>query len=255
MPLLPGKSRKAFKHNMEAEMDSGKPQDQALAIAYSVKRKKKKMAHGGEVKNESAISEQRPMPEEKAAAPAPQMPKPSRMPLKMPKMVPTSSFSVRMRDQEEDPKMDQPMPESIMEHEEPEMDQPDLLAEGGMIDMDQELEDEDEMEHAASIASAIMSKRQKLAEGGEILSHDSIYSDESDMADLSRNADEDANEEDQLSFNALRKENYSESEGLEDLDSPMDSNEHDEQIESDLHERKMISAIRSRMKKKSPISR
>ncbi len=34
-------------------MDAGKPQKQALAIAYSMKRKgPKKMAHGGEVENE-----------------------------------------------------------------------------------------------------------------------------------------------------------------------------------------------------------
>jgi len=52
MPLIQGKSKKAFKENMETEMDAGKPQKQALAIAYSVQRKNKakKMAEGGEVK-------------------------------------------------------------------------------------------------------------------------------------------------------------------------------------------------------------
>ena len=54
MPLMHGKSQKAFKHNIEAEMDAGKPQKQSLAIAYSMKRKKKmcaggEMAEGGEV--------------------------------------------------------------------------------------------------------------------------------------------------------------------------------------------------------------
>jgi hypothetical protein len=49
MPLLKGKSEKAFKHNVEAEMHAGKPQKQSLAIAYSMKRKgKKKMAGGGD---------------------------------------------------------------------------------------------------------------------------------------------------------------------------------------------------------------
>lgn len=49
MPLMKGKSPKAFSSNVKAEMDAGKPQKQALAIAYSVKRSmaKKKMAHGG----------------------------------------------------------------------------------------------------------------------------------------------------------------------------------------------------------------
>lgn len=45
--LLKSKSKKAFSHNVETEMDSGKPQKQALAIAYSMKKKAKKMAMGG----------------------------------------------------------------------------------------------------------------------------------------------------------------------------------------------------------------
>jgi len=49
MPLQKGKSKKAFKHNVEAEIKAGKPQKQAVAIAYSVqrggkRRKKKKFA-------------------------------------------------------------------------------------------------------------------------------------------------------------------------------------------------------------------
>jgi len=38
MPLIKSKSPKAFSKNVEAEMHAGKPQKQALAIAYSVKR-------------------------------------------------------------------------------------------------------------------------------------------------------------------------------------------------------------------------
>ena len=49
MPLLPGKSKKAFSKNVETEMDNGKPQKQSLAIAYSMKKKRKKMAEGGKV--------------------------------------------------------------------------------------------------------------------------------------------------------------------------------------------------------------
>ena len=41
MPLDHSKSKKAFKKNVEAEMHSGKPQRQALAIAYSLKGEKK----------------------------------------------------------------------------------------------------------------------------------------------------------------------------------------------------------------------
>jgi hypothetical protein len=45
MPLFKGKSQKTFVKNVETEMDSGKSQKQALAIAYAMKRKK--MAKGG----------------------------------------------------------------------------------------------------------------------------------------------------------------------------------------------------------------
>lgn len=38
MPLKHGKSEKAFKSNVKKEIEAGKPQKQALAIAYSVKR-------------------------------------------------------------------------------------------------------------------------------------------------------------------------------------------------------------------------
>lgn len=53
MPLIQGKSPKAFEHNIKAEMHAGKPQDQSLAIAYAVKKRNaKKMASGGMVSME-----------------------------------------------------------------------------------------------------------------------------------------------------------------------------------------------------------
>ncbi len=39
MPLKKSSSDKAFTSNMKTELAAGKPQKQALAIAYSVKRK------------------------------------------------------------------------------------------------------------------------------------------------------------------------------------------------------------------------
>lgn len=39
MPLEPGKSQAAFSHNVKAEMQAGKPQKQAVAIAYSEKER------------------------------------------------------------------------------------------------------------------------------------------------------------------------------------------------------------------------
>jgi hypothetical protein len=45
MPLVKGKaakSKKGFSENIKREMNAGKPQKQAVAIAYSVARKSKK---------------------------------------------------------------------------------------------------------------------------------------------------------------------------------------------------------------------
>lgn len=42
MPLKKSSGDKAFKANVKAEIKAGKPQKQAVAIAYSVKRDAKK---------------------------------------------------------------------------------------------------------------------------------------------------------------------------------------------------------------------
>jgi hypothetical protein len=42
MPLKSGKSKAAFTSNIKTEIAAGKPQKQAVAIAYSVARKSKK---------------------------------------------------------------------------------------------------------------------------------------------------------------------------------------------------------------------
>ena len=46
MPLLKSKSQEAFKSNLKQELKAGNPMKQSLAIAYSMK-KRKKMADGG----------------------------------------------------------------------------------------------------------------------------------------------------------------------------------------------------------------
>lgn len=140
-------------------------------------------------------------------------------------------------------------------------------------DSEDQPEDEADMEHEDSIAAAIMSKKERsrqysdsdedrmvmMALGGEILqdskdihSHGSMDTHEdADQVDLSRNADEDANEEDQASFDALRKENYNESDGLRKLDQPRDSNlkGDDEESESE-NKRDRVSRIMSKMNAK-----
>lgn len=47
MPLLQGKSPASFSHNVSTEVKAGRPQAQALAIAYALKRKA--MSNGGEM--------------------------------------------------------------------------------------------------------------------------------------------------------------------------------------------------------------
>jgi len=47
MPLSKSKSSKAFKANVKAEIAAGKPQKQAVAIAYDVQRRAKKADGGG----------------------------------------------------------------------------------------------------------------------------------------------------------------------------------------------------------------
>jgi hypothetical protein len=143
-------------------------------------------------------------------------------------------------------------------------------------DSEDQPEDEEKMEDEDSIAAAIMAKKHphamsdsdmdemiNLYEGGEItehsddiLSHGSMDSDDSDQADLSRNHDEDANEEDQASWNALRKENYNDSDL--DIDNPRDAamkGDSEESDSEDDHDEDMVSAIRRNMKKKQFKSR
>src|SRR5271166_2766384 len=63
MPLLKGKSKKAFSHNVEAEMDAGKPQKQSLAIAYSMKRKAQHKSHGGYMAEGGTAQPSQPRPQ------------------------------------------------------------------------------------------------------------------------------------------------------------------------------------------------
>lgn len=51
MPLNKSKSEKAFKQNIKAEIAAGKPQKQAVAIAYDVQRRAKKASGGGLYEN------------------------------------------------------------------------------------------------------------------------------------------------------------------------------------------------------------
>jgi len=397
MPLIHKKGKAAFEHNVKTEMEHGKPQDQALAISYSVKRKAKKKAKGGMITpadqhlkdrpayaeggSISASNEKRPMPSDthddaamtrrNSAKKAPMndraTDRPERRqaglgkiyPLKHPSMVPATGFTARLRTQEDDLQdtaapsnpSEQPPEEydyhseshtpdpdmatahstsrkpyaaggealrdderHLMESMSPSMDEgsemayshneamadahgsdPDMEAphnpnqrkaymQGGEVDTDHEMmdqPDEEDLMHHASIAAAIMAKRkaaqedgmsgsadmneaENYAKGGEVMeghahinSHGSMDTTDDDQADLSRNADEDANEEDQASFMSLEKENYSESDGLRQLDNPMDAVDHTDEREMSQHEEhsgSLADKVRRKMKQRSPIT-
>lgn len=50
MPLVKSSSKAAFRSNVRAEIAAGKPQKQAVAIAYSVKREAASKSSGGKKK-------------------------------------------------------------------------------------------------------------------------------------------------------------------------------------------------------------
>lgn len=332
MPLSHGKSKKAFEHNIKAEIGAGKPKDQALAIAYAVKRKAAhKMAQGGAV---SAANEKRPSTQETDNDKHDIAQNSTKKPLtesnwtdrpelkqsakgmkttaiKHPKMVPSSAYSTKLRTQEDhleeaakvnngpqeqpakwmdekDAKKKGPdapalhmkkMAEggeinkavSMKRAEEDEVEHPaglesdndsmkpsdeeimadhmEMLADGGEISPDPE----EEIEKHASIAAAIMAKR-RMANGGVIDRLDPEHEDDKDLepgqVDIDDNGREMPNPMDKRNHKIL-SDNLDED--LMDVEQPEDSNEHGRQIESDKHD--LVSRIRAKLSKKSPISK
>lgn len=259
MPLFQGKSKKSFKKNVETEMDEGKPQKQSLAIAFNVQRKNKKKgyAKGGPV---SAQDEKRSSPDsESVSQPQPRHEAHSQAggqwidsPANHQAAQPVESHEKEgapndLRDESHETSLGALTPEEmnmIRDHREKGMgmqipgQESDHFADGGMIDPE-------EHNQPHSIAKGIMRKRKMYANGGLV---DNDHKDDS-QADLSRNADEDPNMLDDYNYDALRKENYSEQDGLDQLDNPMDSGQKgDDSLEKDKHD--MISSIRSKMKAK-----
>ncbi len=128
-----------------------------------------------------------------------------------------------------------------------------MLAEGGHIEEDEDNYADDG--HDDSIAAAIMSRRDRLHAEIDSGAHDedlaAAFADGGEV-ELHHNADEEPNNEDQMSFQALKKENYSESEGLDALgDQPEDSNEHgDEREANSENKHDKIDKMRSSVMKK-----
>jgi len=234
MPLMHGKSKKAFEHNVEAEMHAGKPQKQSLAIAYSIKRNaRKKMSKGGKVgyadlgdqvmDNKSLDADDQDMEMSKKMMDVEQRlskgGKVGYADLGDSTMDDTSldaddqekpMHKVSMEDDSRKAAMDEPTMDhdedrhglEMTEQKDPE-DAIDLktgrvkFSEGGRIDVMPEYED-----MPKSRVDRIMQNRKRFADGGLV----------------DTNARESKNVEDDLSFDALRKELYPEHEAMEELD-------------------------------------
>ena len=257
MPLIKSGSKKAFEKNVKTEMEanpSKKDRAQNLAIAYNVQRqnKKKKMAEGG-----VAIS-----------APAEHMVNEESMTPEEMKMLDGFRKHIKMGGTADNFSMEG-RPDADRGNKE-------MLAEGGVADFEHDkmvtIDDEKDtadmkmlkgfkpghekvldakMEHhvdeddrtpedmemlaeGGSIAEMIRAKRKRkmMADGGEV--------------DLKWNGKEHLNEEDDLSFDAGRKDRIM-GEDLDKIKQPMDSNEHADKLsDEDAHD--MISKIRARMK-------
>lgn len=222
MPLFKSKSKKAFEHNVKEEMDSGHPQGQSLAIAFNIKRKnkKKKMYEGGVVSSKEAQETQEPG--------VPQRKSDDMRPSKEEYMADHFAYGGEAEDDGE-PAMPQPKPDNYREPEDEYMSErmtngepPARKPDNKRPPMDEYMADH--FSDGGSVADSIMRKRKMMANGGEV--------------DLSENAEEEPNNEDQMSFEALKKENYSESAGLDELDQPMDSNEHGHELsDEDMHDK------------------
>lgn len=241
-----------------------------LAMAYAIKSKTgKKMANGGPV---SAKAERRPSTEEtnedakmvshnegkKPLRDSDMTSRPDKAslkgmrttPIKHPSMVPSSIVSSRLRSDEDDlqrtakvnngPQIQPPERYDEIDAADEGPDHPQLhakmMAEGGEVDdMDQPMGEEEE-EHHASIASAIMARKDKMmAEGGPV--------------ELDANEEEHGESYDEANEAAM-KENYDES--VDDVHTPESDDEHGMSL-ADEDKEDLVSRIMKRMSSKSPM--
>lgn len=232
-------------------MKAGKPQPNSLAIAYSVKRQaKKKMAQGGEIKAASS------MPDEDSKDPR-EMGMLKSAPVKGKQELHTNDESMssnsidqakRKREMimlaeggEVDARSESMSSNSVddasdqrnkdmlmgmkMRHAQ------ELRAASGMPDAGDSDGTEMAMLAEGGMVDAIMKKRKMMASGGEV--------------DLQANADEDLNNEDDLSFDAARKKTYFDDSQMDDQ--PEDSNEKGDDLDdADSHD--LVGSIRKKMK-------
>ena len=189
MPLIKSKSKQAVSKNIETEMDAGKPQKQSIAIALNVQRhaKKKKMAYGGEAQREDGYTGTPPRKPDDMRPPESEY---------MADHFAYGGEAVRDDGYPGQPakKPDNMRPEGYMSDK-----MTGQYADGGEVE-----------DHYDGIASAIMRKKRKMADGG--------------MVDINENAQESGQTPyDNDNSEAYKKELYDDDQLS---DQPTDSNEH-----------------------------
>ena len=289
MPLIQGKSKKSFGKNVGKEMEAGKPQKQALAIAFSVQRKnKKKMADGGTLGDAIGYPGSKKkyydggevLDADSTGKDSTMMIRNRRAPLEHAQEL---DFHDEKRSDADDAEDEREM---------------DMLAEGGEIEddlrkekkvsiddqgseRDEDMLDSHPLRHAEEklagterpVADDAKTDRDEdmlraYARGGRIAMEDEMSKEkhasvaaaimakkkfaDGGEVDLQENADEDLNKEDQLSYEAARKKTYYDDSQLDEQ--PLDSNEDGRILpDEDEHAMDMISKIRSKMKSKKMI--
>lgn len=243
MPLIQGKSNKSLKKNVETEMDSGKPQKQSLAIAFSVQRKnkKKKYAKGGEVTapeekeataDNSTDEREFEMGKAKAGAQEQDLRDES-------KPDADKSKDKRELDMTDDHAKSHGQEVDLRDEKYTTIDDASDEQEKKMLDSHptrhaQELTANDEDEKPSSIVEAIIHKR-RMAEGG--------------MVDIEENAEDAPNGLEALNERAVHGLEGSEREEFSKAGQPEDSNEHGDKLsDEDEHNASMIASIMRKMR-------
>lgn len=266
MPLFKGSSKKVMSKNIKSEMDAGKPQNQSIAIAYNM-AKRSKMSKGGSIGRDASkldghVHDEMCMAKGgmcyggEASAMARGGIVEGEASKKMEHMN-DNKHSLAGDDWDErdeaasigsSPKEKYPASKDTGIRREDDEDEKDLLSfarpgnpgaqpakkfDDSRAEAVGEATPDEDHDFTSDMIESIMKKRKMMAEGG--------------MVDVSENADEEYNHADQLGFNALRKENYSESEGLDDLDYDSES-KGDDSLPMDEHD--MVEAVRKRLRSK-----
>ena len=232
MPLIKSKSDKAFKKNVKVEIEAGKPQKQSLAIAFDIQRRAKK-AKGGDIGEKQAAYHHEADEEKSHRDP------------ELGDVVPRKKMAEggnTYSATEQDPRSKKandsirksmglapiedklPSTRAPAREETPEEKQDRLTDEYNANRISKA--------HGGSIVDDIMSKRKKMAEGGEI-----------DLEENSEESSANPNGFDERNMDADDAEELLADTDLMDSDMDLEP----EQTEEDAADLDMISAIRRKM--------